>query len=117
MVDSSILDLGIKPPTFQCDQQFFDNMKTLIKYHDGPVLTINYYLSWLLQKEINRNKYKISISGTAADELFSGYFYHHSIFFHEISDDEKYLKKSIANWLEHVYPIVRNPKLQDHECT
>ena len=108
MVDSSIRDLGIKHSYISVEpESFLDNMKILTRYHDGPILTITYYLSWLLQKEINRSKYKISISGTAADELFSGYFDHHSMFFHDISDDKKYLKDSIANWQEYVYPTVK----------
>ena len=64
---------------------------------------------------INKAGYKVSVSGTAADELFSGYFDHHNAYIHEmkiIGDSARY-KEAVKEWQEIVSPIVRNPFLKD----
>ena len=52
-------------------------MRTLVRHHDAPVYTITYYAHWLLMESIAAHGYRISVSGTAADELFTGYYDHH----------------------------------------
>jgi asparagine synthase (glutamine-hydrolysing) len=55
----------------------------------------------------------VSISGTAADELFSGYYDHHLAYLRDVHPDTALFERSVANWREHIAPIVRNPHLQD----
>ena len=90
-------------------------MTDLIEYHDAPVITISSYLGWLLQKEIAKDKFHITINGTAADELFSGYFDHQLMFLYDIQNDKNLLNESIKNWKKTISPIVRNPKLQSYD--
>lgn len=114
MVDIGTKELGIKQSGFPIDSsRFFERFKELVTYHDAPIITISFYLNWLLQQQISKQEYHISISGTAADELFSGYFDHHLMYFYDIQDDVKLLSTSIENWKKDIAPIVRNPLLQD----
>ena len=53
-------------------------------HHDCPVYTISYYAHSQLMKQISKEGYKVSISGTGADELFSGYYDHHNAYLSEI---------------------------------
>ncbi|MDA8612562.1 asparagine synthase (glutamine-hydrolyzing) [Candidatus Pelagibacter bacterium] len=114
LVNIAVKELGVKHTQVPLSKKnFLKNMRALVKAHDAPVATISYYVHWLLMNEINANGYKISISGTAADELFSGYYDHHLLYLASISDDESLFKKSKKNWHKYVAPYVRNEYLQD----
>ena len=43
-----------------------------MRYHDGPISTISYFIHSFLSEQISKKGYKVSISGTGADELFTG---------------------------------------------
>src|SRR5581483_11591226 len=67
---------------------------------------------WLLMEEVKRAGYKISVSGTAADELFSGYYDHYLMYLAEMHGSKCHAT-SLAAWQRHVQPLVRNPHLSD----
>ena len=56
--------------------------------------------------------YKVVISGTGADELFSGYYDHHNAYLYEMRDQAHY-DTALRNWQRLVQPVVRNPYLKD----
>jgi asparagine synthase (glutamine-hydrolysing) len=84
-----------------------------VRQHDAPVYTITYYAHWLLMESIAKQHYRISISGTAADELFTGYYDHHLAYLYEVRQDRELHESSIRAWQQHIQPIVRNPFLKD----
>jgi len=94
---------------------FLDGLRTLVRAHDAPVLTISYYVHWLLMQRIRQQGYAISISGTAADELFTGYYDHHNLYLAAMHGSGALYDKALENWRRHVAPVVRNPYLQDPE--
>ncbi len=94
-------------------ENFLENLTNLIFQHDSPILTISYYIHWQLMNAISGAGYKVSISGTAADELFTGYYDHHNLYLKEISADRDLYNKSLRLWKKFQKPIVRNPFLQD----
>jgi asparagine synthase (glutamine-hydrolysing) len=94
-------------------EQFLENLRQLIFLHDAPVYTISYYLHWLLMKTVGEEGYKVAVSGTAADELFTGYYDHHNAYLAEMATTPVAHAEALANWQAHVAPIVRNPYLQD----
>jgi asparagine synthase (glutamine-hydrolysing) len=58
--------------------------------------------------------YKVSISGTAADELFSGYYDHHLAYLHDIKlQSQAMYDTARLQWELQIAPHVRNPFLQD----
>src|SRR3546814_2842427 len=57
-----------------------DLLRELIRQHDAPVYTITYFAQWDLMRAVRQGGYKVSVSGTGADELFSGYFDHHNAY-------------------------------------
>jgi len=67
-------------------------------------------------QQVHARGYRISISGTGADELFSGYYDHHLAYLYEIRSDPKLLEESRAAWLRHIRPVVRNPHLLDPDA-
>lgn len=111
-IDCAVQELGIRHTAIPVTTEgFLDNVKELIQQHDAPVYTISYYVHWLLMKRIAEAGYRISVSGTAADELLTGYYDHHNLYLYEVRDT-KYYQAALASWNEHVRPNVRNPFLQ-----
>lgn len=115
MVEAAVRDLQITHTEVPIETaNFLENLRTLVRYHDSPVSTITHYAQWRLLETIQRAGYKVSISGTGADELFSGYNDHHHAYLAamETEDASRYHEAS-KEWLEVVAPFVRNPFLQD----
>lgn len=114
MVDCAVRSLGIRHTNVSIGTGgFLDGLREIVRYHDAPVYTITYFAHWLLMQQIHAHGYRISVSGTAADELFTGYYDHHLAYLYEIRNDPELLGSAKEAWLQHIRPIVRNPLLQD----
>jgi asparagine synthase (glutamine-hydrolysing) len=114
MVDQAVSTLNIRHTAVPLEKNgFLSDLRSLVRQHDAPVYTITYFAHWRLMQRIAQHGYRIAISGTGADELFTGYFDHHSFYLHEIRNDPKLLEASLALWRRHIQPIVRNPILRD----
>jgi asparagine synthase (glutamine-hydrolysing) len=112
-IEAAVSELGIRhtaiPITADC---FRENMVDLVRQHDAPVFTISYYIHWLLMSAVARAGYRIAISGTGADELFTGYYDHHNLYLHELRARPEF-EPALAAWNRHIAPLVRNPHLQN----
>jgi asparagine synthase (glutamine-hydrolysing) len=109
-----VAELGIRHTPIPVDTSgFLPKLHTLVRQHDAPVYTITYFAHWLLMESIHAHGYRISLSGTAADELFSGYFDHHLFYLYEVREDERLHSAARQAWVERVQPLVRNPFLKD----
>lgn len=91
---------------------FFERLKKLIAYHDSPVSTISYYVHSFLSEEISSRGFKVAISGTGADELFTGYYDHYGYWIAEMYQ-EKNNSSVIEDWRNSYGKFVQNPYLQD----
>ena len=113
LVLQSVADLGIRhTPVPISSERFLERMRDLVRYHDAPVFTITYFVQWLLMEHVHRHGYKITISGTGADELLTGYYDHHLMHLAEIKGTPAY-EPTLAAWRKHVQPAVRNPYLSN----
>jgi len=114
MVEHAVAALGIRHTSIPVDtKDFLPKLRILVRQHDAPVYTITYFAHWLLMELIAAHGYRIAVSGTAADELFTGYFDHHLAYLYEIQDDRELSKAAREAWLQVVKPFVRNPYLQN----
>ena len=91
---------------------FFDRLGELVRYHDAPVATISYYVHSYLSEAIAADGYKVAISGTAADEIFTGYFDHYLMWLAHMRDSPDYPTLE-SDWRAGYGSAVRNPLLQD----
>jgi asparagine synthase (glutamine-hydrolysing) len=113
MVDSVVSELKLKHTPIPLDtKDFLKKLRRLVQQHDAPVYTISYYIHWLLMESIAEHGYRVSVSGTAGDELFSGYF-DHQLMYLNIVQNESYYEMAKESWKKYILPIVRNPCLQD----
>lgn len=91
---------------------FFNRLKELTLYHDSPIATISYYIHSFLSEAISKNNYKVSISGTGADEIFTGYYDHYLLHLESVKNN-KLFKNKLHDWKKYVKPDIRNPALKD----
>lgn len=91
-------------------KNFLSQMKEIIRYHDSPISTISYYIQNTLMKKIHESGFKVSLMGTGADELFSGYYDHHLLYLSELFQKDKIAHgKALRDWTTNILPLVRNP--------
>lgn len=115
-VNKSVKELGIKHSYVELSKSnFLEDLKKLIHYHDAPICTISYFVQWKLMNIISNKGYKVSISGTGADELFTGYYDHYNYYLNEFQNDKLLFNKSLKDWKKFQKPFIRNPLLKDIE--
>lgn len=110
---ATVRDIGCKHILVDVPQhEAVAGLRDLIRYHDVPVATASYYVHSLLSKKISQNGYRVAISGTAADELYTGYYDHFLLHLNEVrgrADYDDYL----TDWQANIAGFVRNPVLHD----
>ena len=94
------------------EEGFLDRLRSLIAYHDAPLATISYYVHAFLSEAISQAGFKVAVSGTAADELFTGYYDHFNLHLYEMRQDPA-LSVYLDDWQRHIAPIIRNPYMQN----
>ena len=109
-IEATIDDTGCKNTKILLSNDI-DNVKRLediIRYHDAPLPTSAYFVHNFLTEEISKNGYKISISGTGADELFTGYYDHFNLHLYEMRNNENFTQL-LDDWKRYPAKYVRNP--------
>ena len=112
-IQATVDDLGCKNQQIELspDFDYLSQLEKLVGYHDGPVATISYLVHSRLIGAMAEQGYKVSISGTGADELFTGYYDHFLLQMANL--DEQALQDRVRQWHAHPAKAVRNPFLQD----
>lgn len=113
-VSRTVAELGVRH-TFVpvATEGFLEGLEEAVRYHDAPLSTITSYMQWLLMGAIHAAGYRVAISGTGADELFTGYYDHHLAYLHGLAGDSAARAAALAAWERRVLPFVRNPALRD----
>ena len=88
------------------------NLKKLVHYYDCPVSTISYLVHSFLSKKISQKNYKVAISGTGADEIFTGYYHHFLLYLKTIIHNKNY-HEQLSYWKKFIFPLIRNSNLKN----
>ncbi|WP_420549390.1 asparagine synthase (glutamine-hydrolyzing) [Curvivirga sp.] len=96
-------------------ENFLERLYGLVDYFGKPMMTISYYLHALVSEHIHKAGFKVSLGGTGADEIFSGYYDHYLFWLAEMKDRTDF-PKLVEGWQESYGKFVRNPFLQDPEA-
>jgi len=91
---------------------FLDRLAAQVAHHDAPVATISYYVHALLSQAIHAAGYKVAISGTAADELVTGYYDHYGFWLAEMAGRADF-PALLEDWRQSYGRYVQNPLLRD----
>jgi len=111
-IRTTIEDLGCDHTIIEVRPAGYEQrLRDLIAYHDAPVYTISYLIHSCLSQAITQAGFRVAVSGTAADELFTGYYDHYLMYLYETRGLSIYAQ-NLADWQTHVQPVVRNPFLQ-----
>lgn len=114
-IDCVVNDIGCESNHIHIENtknNFFERLKNLTDYHDGPISTLSYYVHSYLSESIAKKNFKVAISGTGADEIFTGYYDHYLLHFEAINKS-KYLATNLDLWKKNVLPNIRNPHLKN----
>lgn len=113
---ATVRDTGCKYNLLSIPQaEGLPRLKSLIEYHDAPIATTTYYVHSLISEAVAKSGCRVAFSGTAADELFTGYYDHFLLHLYEVRNHKDY-QKYLADWTQHIKGFVRNPLLQDPEA-
>lgn len=96
-------------------ENFIDNLKKQIYLAGRPIYTISYYLQNFLMSRISKRGFKVSISGTGADEIFTGYYDHYNLYAYQNRKNKIYKKNIHDFWNKKIKRYVRNPFLRNLE--
>lgn len=115
-IESTIKDIGCNNVMVELSNSdnYLSKLVDLVKYHDSPVATLAYFVHSLLSEKIHEKGFKISISGTGADELFTGYYDHYNLHLYEMKGSSEY-PKLLSDWEKYQKPLVRHPFFQKHD--
>ncbi len=112
-IQATVRDLGCLHREIHLEQaRDLDRFADLVAYHDKPVITASYYVHSMLSEAMRAEGYRVSVSGTGADELVTGYYDHFNLHL-KAMEGHPDREARLADWNCHVRPIVRNPHLQN----
>ena len=110
---STVEDLGCEYHLISAEQKNpLERLRNLIEYHDAPIATISYFVHSMISEAVHQGGFRVSFSGTSADELFTGYYDHFILHLNEMRSEEDY-PLYVQDWSEHVGRFVRNPDLKN----
>lgn len=114
-IDTMVEHLGCKHHRVHTSTEgFIERLRKQVKMHDAPVVTISYYMHAFLSEAIADAGYKIAISGTAADEIFTGYYDHYSMWLAGMHGAPGVdFDALVRDWKSGMGAHVQNPGLQD----
>ena len=103
--------LGLKHTLVEVKREgFLQRLAKIIQYHDSPVSTISYFVQNFLMEKIHEDGFKVSLMGTGADEIFTGYYDHHLLYLASMYKSDKSLyQNSLHKWEKKILPLIRNP--------
>ncbi len=115
-INATIRDIGCNNVTVELSnsENYLSSLVDLVKYHDSPVATLAYFVHSLLSEKIHEKGFKISVSGTGADELFTGYYDDFNLHLYEMRDSPEY-PRLLKDWETHQKHFVRHPFFQKHD--
>ena len=114
-IEETLKDLNCPHTLIETSRDnFFERLAGLIRYHDGPVSTISYYIHSFLSEAIAKQGYRVVCSGTAADELVTGYYDHFNLHLYDVRNSPNY-PRYLQEWRDHTGSFVRNPHLKNPE--
>lgn len=91
---------------------FIPKMEKIISYYYSPVPTISYYVHNQLCQRIKEEGFSVVISGTGADEIFTGYYDHYLFWLYEMRDNENFMR--FVEEMKNGYGLyINNPLLKD----
>jgi asparagine synthase (glutamine-hydrolysing) len=97
------------------NKNFLKNLEKIIYKRGYPLFTISYFLHWYMMKQMKKDGIKVSISGSAADEIYSGYIDHFNQFLFQIKKDKFLFDKTKSDWQKYFKKFIHNKNLRKYD--
>jgi len=91
-----------------------NKIRDLVDYKSGPIPTITWLLHSYLAEHISKKNCKVAFSGTAADEIYTGYYDHHLQYLYDNRNKDK-INIYKSNFEKFVNPLIRNLDLKKND--
>ena len=105
-------DLGCPSHLIQVPKSsFLERLSDLIDYHDAPLATSSYYIHSFLSEAISQSGFRVALSGTGSDEIFTGYYDHYLLHLATLNNPSE-RDAARLDWSNLIAPHVRNPHFQ-----
>ncbi len=112
-IRATIADLGCRHSILTIPREgTLARLERLVAYHDAPVYSITDCLHSFLSELISKHGYRVAVSGTAADELVTGYYDHFNLHLYEMRDRPEFAQR-LQEWQDGPGRFVRNPHLKN----
>lgn len=110
---ATVRDIGCRHTPIEIPRAgALERLARLVRDHDGPVCTISYYVHSMLSEAIAADGCRVAISGTGADELFTGYYDHFNLHLYALRDARQW-PQLVQAWQRGAGRHVRNPYLSN----
>ena len=110
---STVQDLDCEHHLISASQEKpLERLINLIDYHDAPIATISYFVHSMISEAIDQGGFRVSFSGTSADELFTGYYDHFILHLNEVRNDQNY-DQYLNDWSKNIGNFIRNSDLKN----
>ncbi len=90
---------------------FLNRLRDLIRYYDSPISTITYFIQSQLIQKVRKQRVKVLLGGTGADEQFTGYYDHFLQHYQDLKNNKK-KNEFEDDWKNSILPFIRNKNLQ-----
>ena len=110
-------DCGVKTNLIKLDKKidFFNILKISTEYNHYPIFTITNLIQYYLSSFVKKRGFKVSLSGSGADEIYGGYYDHYLMIFSELNkSDPRKLKEYKDIWSKNIKPYLRNKTFTNH---
>jgi asparagine synthase (glutamine-hydrolysing) len=112
-IETTVRALGCKHTLVRSSKLgFLERLSTQIRHRASPVVTISYHLHEYLSETIAGEGYKVAVSGTAADEILTGYYDYYGFWLAAMAQRPDF-PNLLAQWRAGYGAAVRNPILKD----
>ena len=116
-INATAKDCGVKTNLIKLntDTDFLNLLHESVNYNHYPVFTITNLIQYYLSFYVNKKGFKVTLSGSGADEIYGGYYDHYLMLFNEIKKDKVKLKKYLSKWKKIIKPNLRNKYFKRHD--
>ncbi len=118
LINATANDCGVKTNFINIKKNvnFLEILRKSTNYNNYPVFTITNLIQNTLCSFIKSKGFKVSLSGSGADEIYGGYYDHYLMVLNELKKNNIYKYRKFKKiWTKNIRPFLRNNILKKHD--
>jgi asparagine synthase (glutamine-hydrolysing) len=117
-INATAKDCGVKTNLIKINSNvdFLDLLNDSVNYNHYPVFTITNLIQYYLTSFVKKKGFKVTLSGSGADEIYGGYYDHYLMLFREVEKKDKVkFNRYLSSWKKIIKPNLRNEYFKTHD--